>query len=93
MVKNVIHEKNGLRRFFSDRSIDMRLSGIFAESVKFIERNQICEVDLWKKFVEQYRIQIDGEEGRWRCEYWGKMMRGACMILSYTNNDAFYRII
>ena len=93
MVKNVISEISGLRKFSSDRSINMNSLGVFADSVRFIERNQISEVDLWKKFVEQYRVKPDGEDGRWRCEYWGKMMRGACMILAYTKNDGFYRIV
>ena len=93
MVKNVISEQKGLRRFSSDRTVDMKLFGMFEDSVRFIERNQMCDVGLWQKFVEQYRVQIDGEEGLWRCEYWGKMMRGACMILSYTKSNGFYRII
>ena len=93
MLKNKINEIKDVSVYSFDGNIDMKLHGIFADSVKFIERNQICDVELWKKFVEQYRIQIDSEQGLWRCEYWGKMMRGACMILSYTQNDGIYRLI
>ncbi|MBQ8408643.1 MAG: glycoside hydrolase family 127 protein [Clostridia bacterium] len=93
MINNKIHELDNITAYRFDGEINMKLHGIFADSVKFIERNQLCDVELWKKFVNQYRIQIDGEKGIWRCEYWGKMMRGACMILSYTKNDGIYRII
>ena len=93
VISNVIKEKRDSSKFTFDGEIHMKLRGVFADSVKFIERNQLCEVGLWKKFVDQYRIQIDGDEGLWRCEYWGKMMRGACMILAYTKDDGFYRII
>ncbi|MBP3376183.1 MAG: hypothetical protein J6L83_05410 [Clostridia bacterium] len=77
VVKNVISEISGLRKFSSDRSINMNSLGVFADSVRFIERNQLLDIGLWRKFVEQYRTQPDGKDGRWRCEYWGKMMRGA----------------
>jgi len=93
MLTNRIKELKDVAAYSFDGNIDMKLNGILADSVKFIERNQLCEVELWKKFVNQYRIQIDGEKGIWRCEYWGKMMRGACMILSYTKDDGIYRII
>ena len=93
MIPNKIQEIENITAFKPTDSINMKLCGIFDESVKFIERNQLCDVELWKKFVNQYRIQIDGIQGIWRCEYWGKMMRGACMILSYTKDDGFYRII
>jgi len=72
---------------------EMKLTGTLAEAVGFIERNQICEVGLWQKFVEQYRTMPDGKDKLWRCEYWGKMMRGASMILRYTGADGLYRIL
>ena len=93
MIQTKIKDIEGCNAYDFDGKINMKLLGVFADSVKFIERNQLCDVELWKKFVDQFRIQIDGEQGIWRCEYWGKMMRGACMILSYTQNDGIYRII
>lgn len=79
MVKNVIPKISGLRKFSSDRSINMNSLGVFADSVRFIERNQPWDVGLWRKFIEQYRTQPDGKDGRWRCEYLGKMMRGVAI--------------
>lgn len=93
MIQNVVSELQGTSIFQKDTEINIKLRGLFADSVRFIERNQICEVELWKKFVDQYRIQIDGINGIWRCEYWGKMMRGACMILTYTKDERIYSVI
>ncbi len=80
------------RHYTNADKINIRFNGMLEKSIRFIERNQIYDVDLWKKFVNQFRLNIDDDMG-WRCEYWGKMMRGACMILEYTKDDGFYRII
>ncbi len=92
-IQNKIPELRENSRFYHDGDIDMKFSGMLERSVRFIERNQICDVDLWKKFVNQFRVRIDSNDFLWRCEYWGKMMRGACLVLSYTKDDGFYRII
>lgn len=48
--------------------------------------------DLWARFVQQFREDADYDAG-WRGEYWGKMMRGACFVYSYTQNPELYRIL
>lgn len=81
------------RIFTEDAFCRAEYSGVVEKTVEFIENNQIKDVELWKKCVEQFRIFSDGERGAWRGEYWGKMMRGACMIASYTQDDDLYRIL
>ena len=93
MINNVINELENTTQFYTEKEINMSLHGVFSDSVRFIERNQLCDVNLWQKFVDQFRVRVDSETGLWRCEYWGKMMRGACMIQRYTKDDGFYRII
>ena len=58
-------------------------SGRFAELMKWIETNQLLRRDLWKRFVQQFREDSDADAG-WRCEYWGKMMCGGCLVYQYT---------
>ncbi len=95
MVKKVIDEivpKNVNRL----DDLDMYFSGTLKESVEFIERNQLYDVALWHKFVEIFRAGGDGAGEwyhTWRSEYWGKMMRGASMVVRYTKNPEIYRII
>lgn len=55
--------------------------------MKFTEDNQLLKTDLWADFAEQFSDQIDGADEGWRGEYWGKMMRGACFVYSYTKNE------
>jgi len=59
---------------------------------------QACDRSLWKKFVDQFRWakegkDVDSENRSWRCEYWGKVMRGACMLQKLTENETLYKIL
>lgn len=96
MVNNVIKEIDNPRVFDRESDIRMKLEGSLAESVHFVERNQICEVGLWQKFVKVFRDHADGAGNiwiSWRSEFWGKMMRGASMVLKYTHDDGMYKIL
>ena len=93
MISNQISEIENARKYWSATETRVKLEGVFAEAVRFLERNQICEVDLWKKIVEVYRTKTDSNDNLWRCEYWGKMMRGASMIVKYTQDKGMYRIL
>lgn len=66
-------------------------SGPFDDAVRFIERHQLLDAKLWARFAEQFtRPSDDGDLG-WRCEYWGKLMRGGSMVWAYTQNPELYR--
>lgn len=96
MVNNLIKELDGSRAMYRDGDIRMKFEGSLADTVRFIEGNQICEVGNWKKFVNIFREQTDGTGSvwvSWRSEFWGKMMRGASMIVDYTKNDGMYKIL
>lgn len=76
--------------------INMYFSETLKASVEFIERNQLYDVNLWKSFIEVFRVKNDGCGDfvvSWRSEYWGKMMRGASMIVRYTKNNDVYKIL
>ena len=68
-------------------------NGIIHKSVHFIEEFQLLRVDLWKRFVQQFREDADIREGGWRGEYWGKMMRGACFFYGYSKNPDLYQVL
>ncbi len=70
----------------------MDFKGLFVDAAAFIDEQQSKRVELWKKFADQFRIHSDGD-GRWRCEYWGKMMRGAVMMLEYSHDEELYAIL
>jgi len=96
MVKNIIDEIDSARRLFRDESSLNKFEGLLAEAVEFIERNQICDVRLWEMCVDVFRWHDDGcgdWRVSWRSEYWGKMMRGASMVVKYTGDDGMYKIL
>ena len=65
----------------------------FENAVDFIQSEQLLDRPLWAKFVNQYRVQPDAPTLAWRGEYWGKMMRGAVSVYSYTKNEELYDVL
>ena len=43
--------------------------------------------------MQQFREDADGADAGCRGEYWGKMMRGASFVYSYTGNEKLYDIL
>lgn len=54
--------------------------GSFKEYIGIITEKQLTDRALWKKCVDVFSSGIDNPDAGWRGEYWGKMMRGACLI-------------
>ena len=69
-----------------------KYSGFIDDAFRFIEDAQLLSPELWRRFVQQFREDADYEAG-WRGEYWGKMMRGACLVYSYVKSPELYRIL
>lgn len=78
---------------FADYENAYKYEGFVDKAIKYIENIQLLDSTLWARFVEQYRMEdADYDEG-WRGEYWGKMMRGACLTYSYTKNPELYKTL
>ncbi len=67
--------------------------GIVDENIKFIEKVQLEDEQLWQTISSFYGTNLDDEDDGWRCEYWGKIMRGACWTYSYRKSDKLYNIL
>lgn len=67
--------------------------GIIPSLMVFINQEQLLNEKLWSKFVKVFRYQEDNNDLAWRCEYWGKMMRGACLCYQYQNNKRLYKAL
>ena len=72
---------------------EARFGGVFAKSVDFVNEYQIKYAYLWRRFVTQFTFPSDNDDRGWRCEYWGKMMRGAAAVYAYTHDEELYRIL
>ncbi len=73
--------------------IKMYFQGLADQAARFLQREQLSDTMLWRKFVDVYRSQPDGENQGWRGEYWGKMMRGGVLIYEYTQDPALYQVL
>ena len=78
--------------FFADYNNKYQFAGYVNKMINYIENYQLLDKNLWKRFVEQFKIDADADGG-WRGEYWGKMMRGAALTYSYTRNPKLYKIL
>ena len=77
---------------FADYENLYKYNGFVNDVFSFVMDKQLMRADLWARFVQQFREDADFDAG-WRGEYWGKMMRGACFVYSYTKNPELYRIL
>lgn len=77
---------------FADCENEYKYNGFLDYSISFIEKNQLLNCSLWKRFVQQFCEDADNDAG-WRGEYWGKMMQGACFVYSYTQNAELYEVL
>ena len=78
--------------FYANCGNTYRYEGFMDQAYRFILHEQLMRADLWARFVRQFREDSD-YEGGWRGEYWGKMMRGACLVYSYVKSPELYRIL
>lgn len=63
------------------------------KTIDFTLEKQLLDRKLWAKFVDVFRTKEDISDIGWRCEFWGKMMRGACLIYTYQPNSELYSVL
>lgn len=63
------------------------------ENALFILQKQLKDRALWKKFVTVFKEKADVADNGWRGEYFGKMMRGACLTYRYLPDAELYDIL
>ena len=74
-------------------SFGKKMKGECHKAVKWISDVQLNNPERWAIFVNQFRLQKDSSNNGWRGEYWGKMMRGASLIVQYTGDDSLYAVL
>ena len=79
--------------FFVDEGASFEYRGFIDDTFKFIEDFQLLNPTMWERFVRQFREEDADYEGGWRGEYWGKCMRGAAFVYSYTRNPELYAVL
>ena len=64
-----------------------KYEGVADRYVKFTEEHQLLDKETWRRFVEVFRHDSDDFDRGWRCEFWGKMMRGGCLTYMYSGTE------
>ena len=72
---------------------EIRLGGYGGRMIDYTVERQLMDTDTWALLVEQFRRQEDSDNGGWRGEYWGKMMRGAALTYRATKNEKLYSVL
>lgn len=70
------------------KTTQVRFNGIIDSSIKYVQRVQLKDKNLWDRVIEVFDNAQD--RSGWRGEYWGKLMRGGCMTYSYTKDKDLY---
>lgn len=70
-----------------------RMGGILDKLLAFEKEHQIYNEILWGRFIDVFTYPSDVGDRGWRCEYWGKMMRGASAIYAYSHDEELYKVL
>ena len=63
------------------------------DNALFILQKQLKDRTLWEKFVSVFEQKADVVDNGWRGEYFGKMMRGACLTYRYLPDAELYDML
>ena len=75
------------------KEVSIAINGIMDEKVRFVLEKQLKNRMDWQNAVEVFTTREDSEKGRWRGEYFGKQMRGAALVYTYTHDEELYKIL
>ena len=67
--------------------------GVANDTAVLPQEKFLCDVPLWRLFVEVFRTKADSKNRGWRCEFFGKTMRGAALVCAYTENEELYAVL
>ena len=70
-----------------------RYTGLAQRYLDFTMSHQLMNAETWRNFVRVFRDDSDDADIGWRCEYWGIMMRGACLTYLYNKDQALYDVL
>jgi DUF1680 family protein len=73
-------------------------SDVIAEREGVLKDIQLKDARVWRLCVEQFRKStpecgVDDADKGWRCEYWGKLMRGAVFTYRSSGDEGLYSLL
>lgn len=79
-----------MKRFYEN---GIKVNGIMDHAVQFVVKHQLKDQQTWKLYIDVFATHDDSADERWRGEYFGKQMRGACYAYMYTRDEELYDIL
>lgn len=67
--------------------------GKMDQAVRFVVEHQLKDRETWKLYTDVFSSRVDSADERWRGEYFGKQMRGACLAYVCTKDEELYEIL
>ena len=71
------------------RAGEIKFGGYGGKMIDYTIDNQLLDADTWALLVDQFRQRQDSDNGGWRGEYWGKIMRGASLTYRATKTRSY----
>ncbi len=72
-------------------NVNIKFSGLIDEAARFVEKLQLLDKSLWDKVVAVF--DYGKYKKHWHGEYWGKLMRGGCIVYKYTRSEELYDML
>ncbi len=80
-------------KFYYLKENEAKYEGAPHDYILFTEKHQLLNKETWDKFIAVFTEDSDDHDIGWRCEYWGKMLRGASLTYMYHGNDELYNML
>ncbi len=71
----------------------VKLNETHRRYLDFVTENQLLDKTLWSRFTGVFGTGADDADRGWRGEYWGKMMRGGCLVYRCTADERLYGVL
>lgn len=71
----------------------IKVKGIMDQAVWFVVNHQLKDKSAWEAYIDVFSTREDVTDEKWRGEYFGKQMRGACFAYQYTKDEELYDIL
>lgn len=75
----------------NNRNYKLSLLGALGNAGSLVMKNYLKETSF-KDLVDVFRTRTENDNG-WRCEFWGKILRGAILLNSFVNDAEMEKII
>lgn len=71
---------------------NIKMHGTMDDYVRFVTESQLKSRERWKKLIQPFSTREDSD-GFWRGEFFGKEMRGAALIYTYSGDEELYSVL